>query len=190
MEQSKKRDHKIFITEMAISKVAYLDIPEISIDLSKIIQQEHKKILEIAKNENNSNEVLSIISLKTLQKVRINGDEFSVNPSNSIEARTMFLKADRKEIMYLHNHPSTNKFSLPDIMTFILEGKIGLLSVVTNQGEVYILYKSLKYDYNKTKKLFSKVYLNYIDKKLTHNEAVDKFLKECKKGGIFYARSK
>ena len=43
--------------------------------------------------------------------------------------------------MYLHNHPSTSTFSMADIDTFITQACIGLMSVVTNQGEVYILHK-------------------------------------------------
>lgn len=190
LEQAKKRDHKIFITDIAINKVPYVKTKEMTNYLAQIIQKEHKNILKIAKEENNSNEVLSIISLRDLKIIHVKGDEFSVNPSNTIEVRTLFSIAKRKEIMYLHNHPSTNKFSLPDILSFIREGQLGLISVVTNQGEVYILQKSKLYDFNKTKILFSKIYLDYTNHKLTHGEAVNQFLKQCYEGGIYYEKAK
>ena len=190
LEQAKKRDHKIEITDIAISKVPLIKISEFSEEQNQLLQTEHKAILQIAKDTNDSNEVLSILSLSSQKSVRILGDEFSVNPSNDIEAQSMFLQAKRKELLYLHNHPSTNIFSLADIMEFIKYGQIGLLSVITNQGEIYILHKSVNYDYNRSRDLFSNTYIKYQNNLLDFNQTVHYFLKQCYKGGIYYEKSK
>jgi len=74
-------------------------------------------------------------------------------------------------------------------MTFIQYGEIGLLTVVTNQGEVYVLYKTQKYSYADTNRLFDKVYRKYQSNVLEHNSAVKEFLKVCGEGGIVYAKN-
>ena len=57
LEMAKKRDHKIVITDEAIKKVPriqYKNIPESEYDT---IQELAKTVLQISKDENNSNEV-------------------------------------------------------------------------------------------------------------------------------------
>jgi hypothetical protein len=189
LEQAKNRDHKIEITDIAIDKVPYMNIPGLPIAVSETIQAEHKSLLHVAKEKNNSDEVLSILTFDGSRKAVILGDEFSVDPSNDLEAQSIFMTAGRKEILYLHNHPSTNKFSLADIMTFIRYGQIGLISVVTNQGEIYLLHKTANYDYNKLKKIFGEIYLQYNVGRISHNEAVKQFLKSCSEGGVYYEKS-
>lgn len=190
VEQAKKRDHKIMITDIAIDKVPYVKIPGLSDDACKAIQEEHKEILRIAKEKNNSNEILSLMSKNLNEKsVRVLGGEFGVDPSTDPKAVSLFNCSGRQEIMYLHNHPSTNRFSMTDIMTFIAYGEIGTISVVTNQGEVHVLNKTSKYDFEKSGKILKKIYEDYQSNKISHNLAVKEFLKVCDKGGIVYARS-
>ena len=90
----------------------------------------------------------------------------------------------------LHNHPSNNNFSLADLYTFIQAGEIGLMSVITNQSEVHILRKSDIFDYSKIVKLATDAYDEYDAKVISHDEAVKRFLKGCKSGGVIYERSK
>ena len=190
MEQAKKQNHKVMITNTAIKKVPFVKVSSLSDNICEELQKEHKKILEIAQEQNFSNEVLTIGLINMTRKTRILGDEFSANPSNSPEAHSIFATDDKNEIMFLHNHPSTNKFSLADIITFVRYAQIGLMSVVTNQGEVYILHKNLKYNYQKAKNILNVVYQKYATKEIEHNEAVNMFLKVCSEGGIEYVRSK
>ena len=190
VNQSKKRDHKIMITDIAIDKVGYVTIQEIGEAAGQIIQEEHKELLRTAKEYNNSNEVLTIMTIDGTLKIRILGSEYSVDPSSSPEAYSIMRTAGSKSVMYLHNHPSTKSFSLPDIVTFLRYNQIGIMTVVTNQGEVYVLHKTAKYDYNKVRNIFNVAYAAYLSKEKNHDEAVSEFLKNCHKGGIEYVRSK
>jgi hypothetical protein len=76
-----------------------------------------------------------------------------------------------------------------DIMNFLRYGQIGLVSVVTNQGEIYLLHKTSKYEYNRAKDIFGAIYVLYQAGSITHNEAVKRFLKKCGEGGIYYGKS-
>ena len=58
------------------------------------------------------------------------------------------------------------------------------MSVVTNQGEVYVLHKTRKYDYNKTREIFDTICADFLANKLSHNEAVARFVKKAAKGGL------
>ena len=48
LEQAKKRNHKIMINEIAISKVPLVKIKGLSLVECEMLQQEHKEILKIA----------------------------------------------------------------------------------------------------------------------------------------------
>ena len=64
MEQAKKRDHKIFITEQAINKVDYVQPSDFTPQQALSMQQKNKELLRIAKTKNHSNEVLFIEDLQ------------------------------------------------------------------------------------------------------------------------------
>ena len=84
---SKKRDHKIMVTEEAIRKVPFIRYREIPEDEYEIIYRLAKQVLRLSKDENESNEVSitysfdpeKIILQEKLIAVQF-GDEHSVNP--------------------------------------------------------------------------------------------------------------
>lgn len=57
LRMSKKRDHKIMITEEAIRKVPFIRYREIPEDEYEIIHELAKQVLQLSKDENGSNEV-------------------------------------------------------------------------------------------------------------------------------------
>lgn len=128
-----------------------------------------------------------IASFTRTDEIYVLGSEFSVNPSADEKARALFSSAGYRELLYLHNHPSTNLFSLADIDTFVTYAQIGLLSVVTNQGEVYILHKTRRYDYQRARGLLLALFEE------THGDferMTALFLHRCKEVGIDYGKSK
>ena len=63
LEQAKKRDHKIFITDTAIEKVSLVKPSDFSYSQASLMKSKHKELLNVAKKQNNSNEVLFIENL-------------------------------------------------------------------------------------------------------------------------------
>ena len=129
------------------------------------------------------------MSLKQAQTVRTLGNETKAKPAENPEAVALYRSAKEKELAYLHNHPSTNNLSLPDIFTFIHHAAIGIMGVVTNQGGVRLLQKTSKYDYNKAYKIFLEASDKFASGQLSHVKAVRWFLKHSREGGIFYGHS-
>ena len=64
LEQAKKRDKKIYITEQAINKVDYVQPSDFTPQQALSMQQKNKELLRIAKTKNHSNEVLFIEDLQ------------------------------------------------------------------------------------------------------------------------------
>lgn len=118
------------------------------------------------------------------------GDEFVVSPAKNPFAVSIIANAKRQSLVYLHNHPSTNTFSIGDIDTFVCERAIKAISVVTNQGEVYILNKLDNYSFDGTRKLLTEIYNSYPEEEIDDKDYVKKFLRRCREGGIEYAKSK
>ena len=190
MEQAKTRDHKIYITDIAISKISRVDLSDFSEEQCINMQEKHKTLLRTAQMQNDSNEVLFIDDLEFKSEVTVLGDEFKVSPAKNPFAASVIINADRQSLIYMHNHPSTNIFSIGDIDTFVCEATIKIMSVVTNQGDVHILNKLLNYSYDNTRFLLNDIYNSFPDGEFDNRKFVNTFLKRCKEGGIEYAKSK
>lgn len=190
LEQAKKRNHKVFITDVAVNKVDKVALSDYSEEQIISMQEKHKELLRMAMAKNDSNEVLFIEDLNFKSEVTILGDEFVVSPGNNPFAVSIVSHAEPYSLIYLHNHPSTNNFSVGDIDTFVCEKVIKTLSVVTNQGEVYVLNKLNTFSYDKTRNLLADIYHSFCDDEIDDKEFVARFLKRCTEGGIEYAKSK
>lgn len=188
LHQAKKKNRKITITDIAIDKVPYVAIPGLIREENSMLQNTHKELLRIAKHKNNSNEVAVILNLVASRKVVIMGDESSVKAGASPEATGLFFSSKERELMYLHNHPKGSSFSLNDIVTFLSDDRIRLLSVVTNQGAVYVLHKREGYNYKKAYSLIREIMLKY-KQSSEYSYVIKAFLRQCKKVGIDYVKS-
>ena len=118
MEQAKKRDHKIFINNIAIDNVDYVIPDDFTVEQAKAMHLKHKELLRVAMESNDSSEVLMISDLSFNSYVTIQGEEFKVSPGENPFAVSFISHAQDYSLAYLHNHPSTNNFSLGDIDTF------------------------------------------------------------------------
>lgn len=72
----------------------------------------------------------------------------------------------------------------------ICERAVNTLTVVTNQGEVYILNKTGKYSFNDTRELLTSIKDSFPKGEIDDKEFVGKYLKECHKGGVEYVKAK
>lgn len=189
MEQAKKRDHKIIINDIAISRVAVVPISDFSSEQQYKMMERHRELLKIAHERNNDNEVLLIDDLSFSSEVCTLGEEFKVSPGSNPFAVSVITNAPRQSLIYMHNHPSTNNFSIGDIDTFICEAAIKTMSVVTNQGEVYIINKTINYSFEKARNLMKKTYDSFSENDIDNKEFVKRFLKHSIEGGIEYGKS-
>ncbi|MCM1385645.1 MAG: hypothetical protein NC243_14040, partial [Lachnoclostridium sp.] len=57
LRQAKKRDKKVYITDIAIEKVPYVEYRGMDEEQNKNMQSLARLVLTLAKNENDSNEV-------------------------------------------------------------------------------------------------------------------------------------
>ena len=164
LEMSKKRDHKIMITDEAIKKVPrieYKNIPESEYDIIRSLAQD---TLRIAKDENDSNEVAITYSLDSAKRIE-KGEEYigialgGEHEVDSISNTTAFhLLSSAKDciVVILHNHPSLSDFSLSDVQFLLKYASVKMMVVVSNLGKITYIVKNEKYNYEKAVSLFNK----------------------------------
>jgi hypothetical protein len=184
--EQKRRDKKVFITDVAIQNIKKVDIDGFSDAQNKRLQELHKDLLTVAKNKNNSNEVLKIWNTYTDEVLDVFGTENKVNVDVNPATFGMIRSALKNELAYIHNHPSTSGFSCADMMTFLKNDEIGLMTVVTNQGEVYLLKKEEDFNLEETDSFIRELY----KKNLNEYEVFTEFLKKGKKVGVVYEKPK
>ena len=196
LEMSKKRDHKIMITDEAIKKVPrieYKDIPESEYDIIRSLAQD---TLRIAKDENDSNEVAITYSLDSGKRIEKGeeyigialGGEHEVDPISNTTAFHLLSSAKDCIVVILHNHPSLSDFSLSDVQFLLKYASVKMMVVVSNLGKITYIVKNEKYNYEKAVSLFNKaVSMNNEAKRLKDLQvAADYFLKNCHTVGINY----
>lgn len=196
LEMSKKRDHKIMITDEAIKKVPrieYKNIPESEYDIIRSLAQD---TLRIAKDENDSNEVAITYSLDSAKRIEKGeeyigialGGEHEVDPISNTTAFHLLSSAKDCIVVILHNHSSLSDFSLSDVQFLLKYASVKMMVVVSNLGKITYIVKNEKYNYEKAVSLFNKaVSMNNEAKRLKDLQvAADYFLKNCHTVGINY----
>ncbi len=196
LEMAKKRDHKIMITDEAIRKVPrirYKDISEMEYDT---LQELARQVLQIAKNENDSNEVAVTYSLESARLIERGeryigialGEEHEVDPLSDATSYHLICASRDCVVLVLHNHPSLSAFSLSDIQFLLKYEAVKMMIVVTNLGNVSYLVKNNKYDFKKSVILLNEaIDLNNKAKNIKDlQDAADYFLKNCYNVGVNY----
>lgn len=132
--EQKKRNRPIKITDIAISKVPKMELSGFSKKENIFMQEQHKRLLSISKEENYSKEVGILVDI-------INWDTWVIlGEANEIETRSnpgayKAMKGSMKNTMlFMHNHPSTGTFSGTDFKTFCLNDSLYIMTVVGNDG--------------------------------------------------------
>ncbi len=185
LEQAKKRDHKIYITDTAIEKVTNSNVPHYNDMQNQMIDNKHKELLKRAKMFNDSNETAVLFDLSSGEEAVMLGGENSVDIFENPNAVSM---ANSGRVLFLaHNHPSTQNFSYADIGVFLMNDSINGLSAVSNMGVAHIIAKSDKYDFAKAYEALSDIRRKYdiVDEE-TNKLIVKEFLKIAKFLGIEY----
>lgn len=194
--ESNKRNHKVKITDIAVSKVPYIKYKEIPEEHYDNIFELAKFVLQLAKDENDSNEVAVVYSMDFLSLVANNqeymgvsfGTEHDVDPEGSTASYHLIHSAVDCIIICLHNHPNLSRFSLDDVKYFLSSPSIKMIVVVTNLGNISYLVKSKNYNRNEAIKVYNEaVSIHNLGNDLKNfQKAANHFLKECYKAGIIY----
>lgn len=88
----------------------------------------------------------------------------------------------------MHNHPSTQTFSIQDIRFFIEFAAVEVMVVVSNQGTVHYLRREESYDLKKAVSLFNEC-VEHLKKDSPLTEiylAALLFLAKSSEAGIYY----
>lgn len=196
LEMGKKRNHKIMITDEAIKKVPRIQYKNISESEYDTIWELARNVLQISKNENDSNEVAITYSMDSKERIQKGeeyigvalGIEHGVDPISNATAYHLVLSAKECIVIVLHNHPSLSDFSLSDVQFLLQYASIKMMVVVTNLGSISYLVKGNGYNYEKAVTLFNQAvrFNNEARNLKSLQKAADYFLKNCYTVGIDY----
>ena len=196
--EANKRDHKVQITEIAISKVPYIEYREIPEDQYETLQMIARAVLRISKDENNCNEVAIAYDLDGPQKELdgeiylewAKGDEFSVEPMSDTDTNHVIVSAKGCVVVILHNHPNLSKISLEDVMFLLRLSTVKMVVAVTNSGSIGYIVKTSKFEENRLavyKLMEEAVEKNNEATNLKQKQAAcNFFLNNCYKVGLIY----
>lgn len=180
--QQKNRGKKVAITDIAVNKVPKVSFGNISDEMAGTVQQAHKDLLKFSKEQNDSNEVAGLLDLRTGEKNPfVKGDSASVNIEADATSYHWLRTMPEKSIMLMHNHPGQSYFSMNDIRLFLAYDAIGTMSIVTNQGTVWAISKTEKFN---RKNAFSELLRCRKECGTDLNKAIDRFLKAEYNAGI------
>lgn len=141
--------NKVFITDQSIEKVRMLNIldhPEANIAL----WQFHKELLKESQKYNNSDEIAAIMRIGLCNRTHfIYGTQTSVFLEADADAFHLLRTSPINSLVILHNHPGLSYFSLNDVNEFLSYSAIAVITIVTNQGQIWYLKKTKKFDFEK-----------------------------------------
>lgn len=199
LEMSKNHKKKYNITNIAIEKIPYIKIKNVEEKQNRIINNLTKAVLNISKNENNSNEVSITYDMKPNKKsdkilgIAL-GTSDEVDPLSDTTSCHIITSKSDCVVVSLHNHPSLSIVSLTDINFFLEYESICIMVIISNLGKISYLQKCNEYNKNKAIKYLNslkKKHKMYVDEKGWYEAAiglVKEFLKNCKKYGIEYRK--
>lgn len=193
---TRKRDHKVYITGAAIEKVPYIKYKEIDPKHYDNLHVLSKTCLEIARDQNDSNEVAVVYSLDCDNLIGTSeeyvgftlGSEHEVDPAGSVVSYHILRTTLSCAVVCLHNHPNLSKFSLNDVKFFLKNDNVKLMTAITNLGSISYLVRTDKYNYLKAVDLYNEaVSISTKSGDLKNLQAAaDYFLNNCFKVGIIY----
>ena len=156
------------ITDQAVKKASsFIDLDFLSKLQNELLRETIVRCLLCSKERNCCNEV-AVITTETRLGTEY-GSKHGVNFAGNLNITSILNHKNNETIIMCHNHPSTQSFSLQDISFFYKHRTIDLFVVVSNLGEVELLYRDFS-DMNKLQRednLFDS--LNDLRFKLRHD---------------------
>lgn len=193
------------ITDKVIEAVPKIAITGLKQDEEEFLTKLHKEVLRTVLKLNYVNncddmEAGILIDLCTMKYWIIDGGHKHVSIKNNDEAYGIYRVARKRQLMFIHNHPTSNTFSYRDLNSYLSAEQIKIMSVVGNNGIIYVLIKKESYIREEAidklnefmKDIISdiesqKLGLNIRDiTKMAVNIARDKWLNDCGQYGLCY----
>ena len=192
LEMAKKHIRKVYITDIAIDKVPLIEYFGFTDEQNQIMQELAKNVLVISKESNDSNEVALTCDLGKPDPLHnfgvALGTEHDVDVLSDTLSNHMIVSSSSVAVILLHNHPSTQTFSLEDVQFFVQHPMLEVIVVVSNQGTIHYLKRDKDFDYDKVVVLFRECIQG-----LTRNSpssemymATLSFLAKCSEAGLYY----
>ncbi len=180
--RQKNRGKKVSITDIAIQKVPLVAPNGADHQTAFFIQETHKELLRFAQKQNNSNEVACLLDLTTGEKLDfVKGDQTSVDVEKDATSYHWLRAKKPNSVMVCHNHPGQSYFSMNDISVFMHYNSVGAMSIVTNQGKVWTISKTAKFDFAAARESMNRAIAESSGNK---DRAIEIFLKVCYNYGV------
>lgn len=198
MDLSQKRhDRPIAIENIAIEKVPCTRLQGFSETQNKIIQQRHRELLKEAQklceeNQSNQMEVAFLIDLHDWDNYWIikGTEERIVKMGNNPQALQAMDIYPKNSLLLMHNHPSTGTFSGEDFKTFCNTDSLYIVTVVGNDGSVYLLIKDKEFDIANALEFYGDLTQKYIGKRNNATLAMRELLRNADKVGLIYKKGR
>lgn len=180
--RQKNRGQKVFITDQAIQKVPLVAPNGADHQTALFIQETHRNLLRFAQSQNDSNEAVCLLDLTANEKLPfVKGDQTSIDIEKDAASYHWLRSKSPGSIMLCHNHPGLSYFSLQDVAVFLKNDSIGTMSIVTNQGKVWTISKTARFDYDAA---FAELYKYRGVSEKEWDDVIDSFLKNGYTYGI------
>lgn len=128
------------ITDNAIESVPKVKINGYTDKQCTFIQEQHKELLEYARDNNDSKEAAFVFRKGLTDRTEYIGSDDSLDFGTALLGKG-------NDIFIMHNHPRNSGFSEFDIAEFVATDNIKTLSIVKNSGSLEVITKMP--DYNK-----------------------------------------
>ena len=192
LEKAKKSDKKVYITDTAIDKVPLIEYYGFTDEQNQIMRELARNVLVISKESNDSNEVALTCDLGKPDPLHnfgvALGTEHDVDVLSDTLSNHMIVSSKSVAVVLLHNHPSTQTFSLEDVQFFVQHPMLTVIVVVSNQGTVHYLKRDKDFDYGKVAVLFKEC-IQGLKRSSPSQEvymATLTFLAKCSEAGLYY----
>lgn len=144
----KNRGCKVAITDVAIQKVQKVKIKDFDSKTIETVHSAHRKLLQYAKDNNNSDEVAALLDITTGEQLPfVKGDQVSVNIEADADSYHWLRTKPERSIVLMHNHPGQSYFSMNDLSVFFHYPQLETMTIVTNQGKVWWIKKTDRYNF-------------------------------------------
>lgn len=180
LNQAHKKGDFTEITDQAIDKVPLVRIPGFTEVENRNLQESHKALLRDARDNNQSNEVMHILTGGN--PVVVYGSRSEVDPNDSDTARFIIASSKERLLTVIHNHPGSSGFSMNDFNFFIRTPSVKTLTIVSNRGKVMYLTKTEDFDLQQ----ISHVVMSTEGRKYIASREVEKLIKLLYSKGIKY----